>query len=42
MLSLDAINFGSGYFPYLRKRPGMSGYHTVASSLRTWSPTPAG
>ena len=34
VLALDAINFGSGYFPYIRKRPGMSGYHTVANSLR--------
>ena len=33
MLVLDAINFGSGWFPTLRKRPGMSGYFTVASSL---------
>ncbi len=33
-LTLDAINFGSGYFPHLRKRPGMSGYFTIASSLR--------
>jgi hypothetical protein len=33
ILTLDAINFGSGYFPHLRKRPGMSGYFTVASSL---------
>jgi len=32
-LTLDAINFGSGYFPHLRKRPGLSGYFTVASSL---------
>ncbi len=32
-LTLDAINFGSGYFPHLRKRPGMSGYFTVAASL---------
>ncbi len=31
---LDAINFGSGYFPFLRKREGMSGYFTVASSLK--------
>ncbi len=30
---LDTINFGSGYFPYLRKSPGMSGYFTIASSL---------
>lgn len=34
LMTLDAINFGSGYFPHLRKRPGMSGYFTVASSLR--------
>ena len=33
VLSLDSINFGSGWFPQLRKRPGMSGYFTVASSL---------
>lgn len=32
-LVLNAVNFGSGYFPYLKKRPGMSGYFTVASSL---------
>ena len=32
-LTLDSINFGSGYFPYLVKRPGMSGYFTIASSL---------
>ena len=33
MLILDSVNFGSGWFPTLRKRPGMSGYFTVASSL---------
>lgn len=33
ILTLDSINFGSGYFPHLRKRPGMSGYFTIASSL---------
>ncbi|MGH2618876.1 MAG: queuosine 5'-phosphate N-glycosylase/hydrolase, partial [Thermomicrobiales bacterium] len=33
-LALDTVNFGSGYFPHLRKRPGMSGYHTVAASLK--------
>jgi hypothetical protein len=32
-LTLDAINFGSGYFPHLRKRPGLSGYFTVAAGL---------
>jgi hypothetical protein len=30
---LDTINFGSGWFPYLRKRPGMSGSFTIASAL---------
>jgi hypothetical protein len=34
VVSLDAINFGSGWFPTLRKRPGMSGYHTVATCWR--------
>ena len=33
LLTLNAINFGSGYFPHLRKRSGMSGYFTIASSL---------
>jgi hypothetical protein len=33
MLILDSINFGSGWFPTLRTRPGMSGYFTVASGL---------
>jgi hypothetical protein len=32
-ITLDAINFGSGYFPHLVKRPGHSGYFTVAASL---------
>ena len=32
-LTLDSINFGSGYFPHLDKRPGKSGYFTVATSL---------
>ena len=34
VLALDAVNFGSGYFPHMRKRPSMSGYHTVAACLR--------
>ena len=45
MLTLDTINFGSGWFPTLRKRPGLSGYHTVAQALTErfrelgpWSP----
>jgi hypothetical protein len=33
LLTLDSINFGSGWFPTLRKRPGCSGYTTVASML---------
>src|SRR4051812_49602614 len=33
MLVLDAVNFGSGWFPLLRKRPGSSGYYTVAWAL---------
>jgi hypothetical protein len=36
ILTLDAINFGSGYFPHLRKRPGRSGYFTIASSLNDY------
>ncbi|MGD8282891.1 MAG: queuosine salvage family protein [Desulfobacterales bacterium] len=45
LLTLDSINFGSGFFPCLRKRPGMSGYFTIASSLKdyykTHGPLPA-
>jgi hypothetical protein len=33
-LTLDAINFGSGWFPTLRKPPGMSGYQAVAAGVR--------
>jgi hypothetical protein len=33
-LTLDAINFGSGWFPTLRKRPGSSGYTTIATALQ--------
>jgi hypothetical protein len=33
MLVLDAVNFGSGWFPTLRKRPSSSGYFTVAWAL---------
>ena len=32
-LTLDAINFGSGWFPTLRKLPGRSGYFTIAGGL---------
>ncbi|MDX6691254.1 MAG: hypothetical protein QOG15_2711 [Solirubrobacteraceae bacterium] len=33
MLVNDAVNFGSGWFPTLNKRPGHSGYFTIAASL---------
>src|SRR3954447_11381801 len=33
-LTLDAVNFGSGWFPTLRKRDGLSGYGTIAAALR--------
>jgi hypothetical protein len=33
-LTLDAINFGSGWFPTLHKRPGHSGYLTIAHGVR--------
>lgn len=34
VVTLDAVNFGSGFFPYLNKRPGLSGYFTVACCLK--------
>src|SRR5262245_20566094 len=34
VIILDTVNFGSGWFPYLRKRPGRSGYFTIATALR--------
>ena len=33
-LTLDSINFGSGWFPLLRKPPGLSGYFTVATGIK--------
>lgn len=33
VLTLNAINFGSGYFPHLRKPPGLSGYFTITGAL---------
>jgi len=33
IICLDAINFGSGWWPTIRKRPGRSGYFTVAAGL---------
>src|ERR1700728_574633 len=40
-LSLDAINFGSGWFPTLRKRRGLSGYTTSAPAWREHGPPTA-
>ena len=34
VLCLDAINFGSGWFPELQKRNGLSGYLSLAAALR--------
>jgi hypothetical protein len=34
VVTLNAVNFGSGWFPLLRKRPGRSGYLTIAGALR--------
>ena len=33
-ITLDAINFGSGWFPTLRKRDGRSGYFTIATGVK--------
>jgi hypothetical protein len=41
LLQLNAINFGSGWFPTLRKAPGMSGFRTVEAGLRAHGPWPA-
>jgi Potential Queuosine, Q, salvage protein family len=37
-LQLNAINFGSGWFPTLRKPPGLSGFRTVEAGLRAHGP----
>src|SRR5215207_7939292 len=37
-LQLDAVNFGSGWFPTLRKPPGLSGFRTVEAGLRARGP----
>ncbi len=34
VLTINAINFGSGWFPHLTKRDGRSGYLTIAAALR--------
>ena len=45
LLTLDTVNFGSGWFPTLRKRPDCSGYFTVSWALadrfRAHGPWPA-
>jgi Potential Queuosine, Q, salvage protein family len=41
-LTLNAINFGSGWFPTLRKQPGMSGFRTVEAGLIAHGPFTAG
>jgi hypothetical protein len=33
VVTLGAVNFGSGWFPLLHKRPGLSGYLTLAGRL---------
>ena len=33
VLMLDGVNFGSGFFPHLRKPPGHSGYRTIEAGL---------
>ncbi len=33
VICLDAINFGSGWWPTIRKRPGSSGYSTIAAGV---------
>jgi Queuosine salvage protein len=37
-LQLNAINFGSGWFPTLRKKPAMSGFRTIEAGLRARGP----
>src|SRR4051812_7722586 len=37
-LQLNAINFGSGWFPTLRKPQGLSGFRTVEAGLRARGP----
>jgi hypothetical protein len=37
-LQLNAVNFGSGWFPTLRKPAGMSGFRTVEAGLKARGP----
>jgi hypothetical protein len=41
-LQLNAINFGSGWFPTLRKPAGLSGFRMVEAALRRHGPWSAG
>jgi hypothetical protein len=41
-LQLNALNFGSGWFPTLRKPAGLSGFRTVEAGLRRHGPWSAG
>jgi hypothetical protein len=34
VVTLDAVNFGSGWFPRLAKLPGLSGYFSIATHLK--------
>jgi hypothetical protein len=38
LLTLNAVNFGSGWFPTLRKPPGLSGFRTVEAGIRANGP----
>lgn len=40
-ITLNAVNFGSGWFPTLRKPPGLSGFRTVEAGLKAHGPWPA-
>jgi hypothetical protein len=40
-LQLNAVNFGSGWFPTLRKPPGHSGFRTVEAGLKARGPLTA-
>lgn len=36
VVAWNAINFGSGWFPVVRKRPGLSGARTLATNWQAW------
>lgn len=40
-LTLDAVNFGSGWFPTLRKRADQTGYRTIEAGITEHGPWPA-